>query len=204
MTMREEFEAWCKKNGYNPVELPWSLWQAAYRAGQKSAEAERDVAVSRLVLAESERDALRADAERWQFWRQQWHALTTESAARYARLDLKATFVDSAEKMDAVTDAAINAEVCAATPSCGHPTYVPAEFARQLEAERDALRDDNHVLRMRAEDAENALGCVKAERDALLSILDGFIGKPPSPLQWKMICEKATEVMSVIDAARRT
>jgi len=35
MTMREEFEAWCKKNGYNPVELPWSLWQAAYRAGQE-------------------------------------------------------------------------------------------------------------------------------------------------------------------------
>jgi len=62
MTMREEFEAWCKKNGYNPVELPWSLWQAAYRAGQKSAEAERDVAVSRLVLAESERDALREQA----------------------------------------------------------------------------------------------------------------------------------------------
>lgn len=32
-------------------------------------------------------------------------------------------------------------EVCAATPTCGHPTYVPAEFARGLEEESHYRRE---------------------------------------------------------------
>lgn len=47
-----------------------------------------------------------ADAKRWRYWRNLWPALTKMDVARFARLDLTQTYVDSPEKMDEVTDAA--------------------------------------------------------------------------------------------------
>ena len=48
------------------------------------------------------------DAERWQFWRVRYSALCTEHCARRAGIDLTSTYVNTPEKMDAVTDAAID------------------------------------------------------------------------------------------------
>jgi hypothetical protein len=44
MTMREEFEKWLSRveSAWPPEELAYGIWQAAYRAGQASVEAERD------------------------------------------------------------------------------------------------------------------------------------------------------------------
>lgn len=46
--------------------------------------------------------------ERWQFWRARYSALCTEHCARRAGIDLTSTYVNTPEKMDAVTDAAID------------------------------------------------------------------------------------------------
>lgn len=69
-------------------------------------------AVSQAAFRKADDDlqnALReliADAERWRYWRNLWPALTLMEVARFARLDLTRTYVDSPEKMDEVTDAA--------------------------------------------------------------------------------------------------
>lgn len=47
------------------------------------------------------------DAQRWRWWRNYWPALTSMQCARFVGLDLSQTYVDSPEKMDAATDAAI-------------------------------------------------------------------------------------------------
>jgi hypothetical protein len=57
----------------------------------------------------AERDALKADASRWRFWRCQWPVLTTMRVAQDVGLDLTTFYVSSPEDMDGATDAAINA-----------------------------------------------------------------------------------------------
>lgn len=54
-------------------------------------------------------------------------------------------------------------EVCAATPTCGHPTYVPADFARSLE--RMAAERDEYA-RWR-QDLADKLDEVERHRDAI-------------------------------------
>lgn len=66
----------------------------------------------------AERDALRADAERWRYWRNYWPALCRMEVARFARLDLSTTYVQSPADMDKVTDAA-RAALAAKEPSNG-------------------------------------------------------------------------------------
>jgi hypothetical protein len=48
-----------------------------------------------------------ADAARWRWWRLRYTALTGMDTARFAGLDLSKVYVNSPEKMDAVTDAAM-------------------------------------------------------------------------------------------------
>lgn len=60
------------------------------------------------LLAEVE--ALRLDAGRWRWWRQRWTALCGYNCAREVGLDLSKTYVNNADKMDAVTDAAMAAQ----------------------------------------------------------------------------------------------
>ncbi len=57
----------------------------------------------------AERDALRADAERWRWWRNFWPALCRIEVAWFVGLDLSRTHVQGPNDMDAVTDAAIDA-----------------------------------------------------------------------------------------------
>jgi hypothetical protein len=57
----------------------------------------------------AERDALKADASRWRFWRCQWPVLTTMRVAQDVGLDLTTFYVSSPEDMDGATDAAIDA-----------------------------------------------------------------------------------------------
>lgn len=54
--------------------------------------------------------ALRKDAERWRYWRNFWPALCRMEVARFARLDLSKTHVQSPTEMDRVTDAAMAQE----------------------------------------------------------------------------------------------
>ena len=60
----------------------------------------------------------------------------------------------------------LRAELAAAKDQLAANVISKALFD-ELKSERDALRDNNHVLRMRAEDAENAFGCAKADPNAL-------------------------------------
>ena len=57
--------------------------------------------------AQVELAALRKDAERWRYWRNYWPALCRMEVARFARLDLRTTYVQSPADMDKVTDAAM-------------------------------------------------------------------------------------------------
>jgi hypothetical protein len=72
-------------------------------------KAEQDE-VHRLQASHSalygEVERLRADAERWRYWRNFWPALCRMEVARFARLDLRETYVQSPADMDKVTDAA--------------------------------------------------------------------------------------------------
>jgi hypothetical protein len=64
-------------------------------------------AIHCLRNALAERDALRADAERWRWWRNRWPALCRMDVARFAGLDLSRVHVQGPGDMDAVTDAAM-------------------------------------------------------------------------------------------------
>ena len=57
-------------------------------------------------------------------------------------------------------------EVCAATPSSGHPTYVPADLARQQELEIRALRN----ALFQAQEAAKAL---LAKGEMLAAVVQG-------------------------------
>lgn len=73
--------------------------------GSGLATAQRFEEESKRALDDALRELI-ADAERWRYWRNLWPALTLMEVARFARLDLTRTYVDSPEKMDEVTDAA--------------------------------------------------------------------------------------------------
>ena len=80
--------------------------------------------------------------------------------------------------------------------------------ADRMRAERDALRDDNHVLRMRAEDAENALGCAKADAEVMAKMLDAVKTLncgPDDALHWWSDRGKFVSkyLYAAIDAARK-
>lgn len=63
---------------------------------------------SKAELREERRQAqLEKDAARWRYWRNFWPALCRMEVARFARLDLSTTYVQSPEDMDKVTDAAM-------------------------------------------------------------------------------------------------
>jgi hypothetical protein len=61
-----------------------------------------------LEAQAAELATLRADAERWRYWRNFWPALCRMEVARFARLDLSRKHVQSPADMDEVTDAARN------------------------------------------------------------------------------------------------
>lgn len=71
-------------------------------------------------------------------------------------------------------------EMCAATPTCGHPTYVPAEFARGLEEEavkgRQVLRA-YRVLKLAVEAMIAPLGyhgTISARDDLVQAVMDAL------------------------------
>jgi hypothetical protein len=70
---------------------------------------ERNEAAGEIERLRAERDALKADASRWRFWRCQWPVLTTMRVAQDVGLDLTNFYVSSPEDMDGATDAAIDA-----------------------------------------------------------------------------------------------
>ena len=45
-------------------------------------------------------------------------------------------------------------DVCGASPTCGHPTYVPSDFARALERELAALRKVVQAVKELQDNAE--------------------------------------------------
>ncbi len=66
------------------------------------------LAVNAIEAQAAKIAALRADAERWRYWRNFWPALCRMEVARFARLDLSRKHVQSPADMDEVTDAARN------------------------------------------------------------------------------------------------
>lgn len=72
-----------------------------------TADVERAAAeLRRLAAVEAERDALRADAERYRWLRERYQILTHEIPAKALGLDLRRLYVNTREKFDAVIDAA--------------------------------------------------------------------------------------------------
>lgn len=82
--------------------------------GATDREFARDIKAAVLAQVDAELAALRAecerlkqDAARWRYWRNFWPALCRMEVARFARLDLRTTYVQGPTDMDTVTDAAI-------------------------------------------------------------------------------------------------
>lgn len=64
---------------------------------------------SQLAEVTAKRDALKADAARWKHWRKCWRELGKMQPAMAAGIDLTRVYIDSPEKLDERTDAAIDA-----------------------------------------------------------------------------------------------
>ena len=92
------WEAHCDAEGYGPQNL--------LRRLEEGIPSEYGYTAGAFAALTAERDALRADAERWRYWRNFWPALCRMEVARFARLDLSRAYVQSPADMDAVTDAA--------------------------------------------------------------------------------------------------
>lgn len=97
----EHWQAHCDAEGYGPANLMRRL--------EDGIPAQYGYTAGRFRELQAQVARLEADARRWDYWRNYWPALCRMEVARFARLDLRTTYVQGPADMDKVTDAAIDA-----------------------------------------------------------------------------------------------